>query len=53
MSSVNLRFIFASHEGVNVLLTVPLETTVGDLKKMLIEKFPESIPVVDDLSRLR
>ncbi len=52
-NELNLKFLFANHDGIFVTITVNSNILVTDLKTKLIEQWPENLDPVVDISRFR
>jgi len=52
-NAVRFKFIFANHDGLNVLVDCKLTDTVGEVKGALLSVWPEGLPDISESDRIR
>ncbi|OQR95936.1 hypothetical protein THRCLA_22047 [Thraustotheca clavata] len=52
-SEIQIKFLFANHDGVKVLLNVFPDRKVGDVKGTLLSMWPEDVPRPESISNIR
>jgi len=50
---VQLRFLFANHDGVSQVIEFPLDTTADSVKRRIMTEWPSELEAVDDPKRFR
>lgn len=53
MTEVEIRFIFANNDGINVNIKTDTSILTKDIKLLLLEKWPQGILPCDDYTRIR
>ena len=51
--AINLKFVFANHDGVSVELPTTTETRVSAIKESLITLWPEKVEKCDSVTQFR
>lgn len=52
-NAVRFKFIFANHDGFNVLIDCKLTDTVGEVKGALLSVWPKKLPEISESDRIR
>mmetsp|Transcript_13003 Transcript_13003/g.23085 ORF Transcript_13003/g.23085 Transcript_13003/m.23085 type:complete len:122 (+) Transcript_13003:457-822(+) len=51
--AVQLRFLFANHDGVSHIIEFSLDATADAVKQKVMQEWPDSVEKVSDLRRFR